>query len=134
VTVCDLSSFGKVLDTVVNDGANQVQQIAFGSSKAAEHTQKARAAAIQDALSKAKVLTEGLGVSLGRVLTISESYSQPKSAYMAMERSAGGVLADAPPVSGGTLGFSASVSVRWELKQMSTVVAELRPNGGQGPQ
>lgn len=128
VTVCDLSTFGKVLDTVVQDGANQVQQISFGSSKAAEYTQKARAAAIQDALAKAKVLTEGLGVRLGRVTMVSENSGRPapQAMYMA-ERSAGGTLAADVPVSGGTLGYSATVNVRWELKQDVTVAVELLP-------
>jgi uncharacterized protein YggE len=126
VTVCDLSTFGKVLDTVVQDGANQVQQISFGSSKAAEYKQKARTAAIQDAVAKAKVLTEGLGVKLGRVIQISENSGRPPQAMYMSERSAGGTLAADVPVSGGTLGFSAAVSVRWELKQDVTVAVELR--------
>jgi uncharacterized protein YggE len=117
VTVCDLTTFGKVLDTVVQDGANQVHQISFGSSKAAEYTQKARAAAIQDALAKAKVLTEGLGVKLGRVVNITENSSRrPEGMYMARSAMADESTRDVP-VSGGTLGFSASVSVRWELAQ-----------------
>jgi uncharacterized protein YggE len=114
ITVCDLQQFGKVLDAVVQDGANQVYGISFGSSKAEEETDKARALATKDALRKAAILTKGLGVNLGPVTSVSESSGTPRMMYAASLQAAdasGGNV----PVSGGTLTFSVSVNVQWAL-------------------
>lgn len=115
VTVCDLEKFGKVLDTVVQDGANRIHGIEFGSSKAGESLEKAREAATADAVRKAKVLTKGLDVSLGRVLNLSEIGGGRRELGYA-KRSAAEAESMDVPVSGGTLSYSVSVNVQWELE------------------
>lgn len=117
VTVCELEKFGEVLDALVADGANSVHGISFGSSKAKEKLDEARKLATADALRKAKLLTEGLGVKPGRVLAISEGGGNtPRllSYSASMPRDA---TPENVPVSGGSLSFSVSVTVVWELDE-----------------
>lgn len=113
VTVCELDSFGKVLDALVQSGANSVQGISFGSSKASELRDQARVLAVKDALRRAELLTKPLGVSVGDIVSISESQSYGERNVYARAAA----LSDSMevPVSGGTLSFTASVSITWEL-------------------
>lgn len=113
ITVCDLPKFGDILDAVVQDGATQVQNISFGSSKASENLDEARALAVKDALKKAKILSDGLGVTLGPVVSVSEGGGpQPRVYYAA---AAADAAPGGAPISGGTLTFSVSVNVQWSL-------------------
>lgn len=117
VTVCELDKFGEVLDALVADGANTVSGISFGSSKAKEKLDEARKVAVADALRKAKLLTEGLGVKPGRVLTVSEGGGYTPRPLYSTARAADAAPEGAVPVSGGSLSFSVSVNVVWELEQ-----------------
>lgn len=128
VTVCELPKFGDILDAMVQDGATQVQNISFGSSKADEHLDAARASAVRDALKKARTLSEGLGVVLGQVVSVSEGGGvQPRMMYKAAmaEAAPGG-----SPISGGTLTFSVSVNVQWALaaKVVAPIEHRIEPN------
>lgn len=113
VTVCELDSFGKVLDALVSNGANSIQGISFGSSKASELRDQARVLAVKDALRRAELLAKPLGVTIGDVVSISESMQYGQRNVYAVAAS----LSDASevPVSGGTLSFTASVNITWEL-------------------
>ena len=113
VTVCELNTFGKVLDALVRSGANSIQGISFGSSKASELRDEARVLAVKDALRRAELLTKPLGVKVGSVLNISESGSYGRS-NMYEVRSMVSAAADVP-VSGGTLSFTANVNITWKL-------------------
>lgn len=116
VTVCDLSKFGEVLDAVTAGGANSVGGISFGYSKSKDALAQARKAAVKEALAKAGQITEGLDLKLGRVLTISEhGGGGPRPpVYAAAVREAASPAGDVP-VSGGSLSYSVTVSVTWEL-------------------
>ncbi len=114
VTVCNLDDFGKILDAAVQDGANSVGSINFGSSKETELTDIARAEAVKRVKTMASIYTEGLGVELGGVLDVSEQMNRGYN--MGYMRSA--ALSDAvaeTSVSGGSLTFTATVTVRWKL-------------------
>lgn len=116
VTNCHFEKTGEVLDTLVSAGANQVQSIQFGSSKAKEHLEEARKLAVRDAMSKAQTISKELGVSLGKPLSVNESGGGLREntpyARSAMADGPGGTV----PVSGGSLSFSINVNVIWELK------------------
>lgn len=114
ITVCKLEEFGKVLDSLVLNGATSINQISFGSSKAVENIDKARELAAKDALRKATILSKSLPFKLKRIISISESGNPPRAYDMYKERMPGG-LSDASPVSGGSLIFSVTVSVEWEI-------------------
>lgn len=123
VKIRDLSQFGKVLDAVTS--ANKIYGISFGTCKSEEKLQEARKLAVADALSRAKSLASGLECQLGRVLEATDSTSsyRPRNSYVSM----GGTERTDVPVSGGTLTFSASATVKWEVIPIRSGVKELPP-------
>jgi len=116
VTVCDLKIFGKVLDTLVKDGANSVHGVSFGSTKSDDALDKARVAAVKDAMKKAKQIADTLDVSVDKLpLEVKEVDTyRPRPMYAASPMSAEGASRDVP-VSGGSLDFSVSVAVTWKF-------------------
>ena len=120
VTVRDLDDLGSFLDSVVEAGANTVYGISFFTWDMTEATAQARAAAVVDARTRAGQLAEAAGVSVGRVVSITEGYSvaPPPVLY---DRAAGADMAmaeSAPvPVQIGTQQIEVQVSVVYELEQ-----------------
>lgn len=110
----DLDDLGPGLDAIVSSGANQLYGISFSISETDDLLMAARADAVADARAKAEVLAEAAGVTLGRVLNISEggaSYPQPMMyarAEMAMDSSV--------PVAAGQQTLSANVSMTFEIE------------------
>lgn len=116
VTVCDLTKMGKVLDTVVKDGANRVNHVLFGVKNSQELLDKARKQAIADVLRKAKLYAEGGEFRLVQIVSLTESEGgyRPRVFYAAAasERAPrGGDVS----VSGGEVNLTVHVSVVWEI-------------------
>tara|TARA_R110000868_G_scaffold166806_2_gene400909 strand:- start:1673 stop:2443 length:771 start_codon:yes stop_codon:yes gene_type:complete len=109
VTVRKLDSLGAVLDKLVSLGSNRLDSIRFEIENPAPMLDKAREAAVLDALRKAKLYAKASGVALGAVMNISESsnYQQPMYMKAAMDMREGGAV----PVAAGTQQVSASVSL-----------------------
>ena len=70
VIIHDLSLVGTVLDAVMEAGANTTYGISFSSAQANEAYQKALTRAVEDAMTKAKVLSAAAGVELGELIRI----------------------------------------------------------------
>ena len=70
VIIHDLSMVGAVLDAVMEAGANTTYGISFSSTQANEAYQKALTRAVEDAITKAKVLSAAAGVELGELICI----------------------------------------------------------------
>ncbi|MEZ5886500.1 MAG: SIMPL domain-containing protein [Paracoccaceae bacterium] len=112
VRVRDIGSVGAVLDASVTDGANTLNGITFGLQEPAPRLDEARAEAVTEARRKAELFAAAAGVSLGPVISISESggYMPPiPMAGMAFEKS------DSVPVQAGQLAITAAVSVTYAL-------------------
>jgi uncharacterized protein YggE len=75
VTVRALDSLGRVLDDAIAAGANEVRQIALSVSDPAAAATQARTRAVEDARAKADELAAAAGMSVSRVVTISEYFS-----------------------------------------------------------
>lgn len=112
VRVRDLGKLGGVIDAVVDEGANELQGLSLGVQNPEQLYKEAQKAAVQDALAKAGLFAEAAGLSLGPVVSISETGSMPmpKMTARAMEMSAG-----APPIAEGEVSLSARVSMVVEL-------------------
>jgi uncharacterized protein YggE len=111
VTVRDLDKVGSLLEDVVAAGANTIYGITFGVDDPSAAASEARAAAVADARERAEELAQAAGLSLGRVLSISEGVSQPipyGDGFNAGK--AGGA-----PVQFGTLEVTVDVQVTYEL-------------------
>ncbi len=76
----DLAKLGEVIDRSVKLGINQGGEINFTNNDPEAAVTEARKAAMQEAMAKAKTLTEAAGVSLGRVIEISENFCPPHAA------------------------------------------------------
>ena len=81
VTVRDLSSFGKLLDAIVQSGANTINSISFDAQDKESALTEARRLAVEDARKQAEDLAVAAGVKVGRVLSISAYSSGPMPAY-----------------------------------------------------
>ncbi|HZY85420.1 MAG TPA: SIMPL domain-containing protein [Gemmataceae bacterium] len=77
VTVRKLLDLGRVLDGLVENGANRRMNIAFASADADRLLEQARRNAVADARRRAELYVTGAGAVLGQVLSISEGQAAP---------------------------------------------------------
>lgn len=117
VKLRELQRAGDVIDALVREGANQVNGPAFSLDKPEEANDEARLDAMKKARARADLYARAAGMSVGRIVSISEGggyqppYPMPKVAMMRAE------VADAsPPVSPGELGMNVNVTVVFELR------------------
>ncbi len=113
--VKDLAKLGGILDTLVQSGSNQINGIAFGVDEPKAQLDEARKKAVADARAKAELYAEAAGVSLGKVIQISESNAVIPP--MPMYRREAAMAADASvPIAAGTQTVSANVSITFEIQ------------------
>lgn len=109
----NLTEFGKVLDTLVAAGANQVNGPSFDVNDPDAALDEARTNAIQKARARATLYANAAGLKVARILSISEAggYSPRPVAYrMAAADSAGNT-----PVLAGEVSLETNVTVQFEL-------------------
>lgn len=113
ITVNDLANVGRVLDTALGAGANQMQGVRFAVKDDSKLQDEVMKKAIQDGQHKAAVLAQNLGGKLGPVQTINESgraYPVYTSGAV-MKSDAAGV-----PVYGGVMTYTADINVTYTLE------------------
>lgn len=72
VTTQDLDNVGKIIDTAIKAGANNVQSVRFELKDAEDITLKALQAATRQAKAKAEAIADGAGVSITGIKSITE--------------------------------------------------------------
>ena len=112
VRVVDINTVGPLLDQMLKVGANHFRGLRFGLQDTSAVEEALRVAAVQDAIAKAKVLTDAAGVDLGPVRSISDHGNDHGVPMMAMEAARSDFSAIAP----GSLEFNHSVSVVFDLE------------------
>lgn len=115
VRVRDVDKTGEILDKAVSLGVNQGGGIAFTNDDPAATVTEARKKAVANAMAKAKTLAEAAGVSLGRVLEITDQNIAPTPMPInakAFDAAAGA----AAPVQAGENSYNVQVTVTFELK------------------
>jgi len=113
VRVRDLDALGPVLDAVVQAGANAFSGLSFGLQEPGPLRDEARRAAVAEAAHKARLYAEAAGVSLGRILSISESdRGAPEMMRTEMASDAGSV-----PIAQGELAIVARVTITYALME-----------------
>jgi hypothetical protein len=117
VRVRDLANLGALLDAMVRDGANQIGGISFIVSDAETLKDKARKAAMADAVRKAELYAEAAGVKLGRVLSINEQDFGGPRPQMMMARADMAMEGAPAPIEAGETSLQVRVNVTWELDQ-----------------
>jgi uncharacterized protein len=116
VIVRDVDQVGDILDQVVAAGANNIFGINFYVDDTSGPASQARKLAVENATEKATELAEAAGMSLGRVVSINESYGStpPPVPYeaQAKDMAQGGA---GTPVQTGTTEVTVDVSMTFEL-------------------
>jgi uncharacterized protein YggE len=102
---------GKVLDASVAAGSNNIQGISFDLRDPAPAKDEALVRAIDDAMRKAEVASEAAGVTLGRIMEISEGYSF----VSARSEVAFSLAAPTTPIQPGEMEVTASVTMTYEI-------------------
>ena len=117
VKVRELAKLGKVLDTLVAQGANQINGPSFGLDKPEAALDEARLAAVKKAQAQARTYANALGLQVKRIISISEggaSLPRPPMPMMrAMAADAG--YAKETAVAPGESAVSVSVEMEFEL-------------------
>jgi len=113
IRVRQLDGLGAVLDAAVTDGANTLNGLTFGLADPEPVLDEARKEAVAAARARAELLATAAGVTLGRIVSISEGIdrSDPSPMYRAE------VSAAPVPVAAGELGLSANVTIQFEISE-----------------
>lgn len=108
----DVGKLGAALDALVGAGANQMNGVEFSIRDSANLMTQARNDAVADAKAKADTYAKAAGVTLGPILSISESDNPgPRPVFMAVRAMAG----KAVPAVAGEESIAANVSIVWEI-------------------
>ena len=117
ITVRNLANLGKLLDTAISAGANNIYGISFDISDKETALTQARDLAIKDAEAKAQSVASVAGVTLGDIISIDVStptYSQPYFGF-GTGKGAGG-LETSVPVSAGQIVVSYTATLNYAIK------------------
>jgi uncharacterized protein YggE len=114
VRVRDLVKTGEILDRAVSLGVNQGGNIVFANDDPSAVITEARKKAVAEATAKARTLAEAAGVTLGRILEISDQAfgAQP----MPIEAKAFDRMAASVPIEAGENAYRVQVNMTFELK------------------
>ena len=109
---------GRIIDTLVEAGANQVNGPSFTLDQADAALDEARAEAMANARRRAEVYARAADMRVARILAITEGggYYPVQQVFAASaERSMAPPAPPPPPVAPGELTLGVSVSVQFEL-------------------
>lgn len=111
----NLDQFGKVIDTLVSAGANQVNGPSFQMDDPGQALDEARRDAMAKARQRAQLYAGAAGLTVKRIVSINESGSYSPGPPMPFARAAAVSEAKATPVSPGEVEMQANVTVSFEL-------------------
>jgi uncharacterized protein YggE len=113
--VKDLKKLGAILDTLVQAGSNQIHGISFDVDEPKPLLGEARKKAVADARAKAELYAAAAGVSLGKVVQISEAAAVMPPPQPMFRREA--MAADASvPIAAGQQTIAANVTIIYEIQ------------------
>lgn len=110
-----LEQFGKVIDSLVSAGANQVGGPDFQMEDHDAALDEARTDAMKKARARADLYAKAAGLRVSRILSISENGGYNPQPQIMYARSAMADMAGAPPVQAGELQLGSGVTVVFEL-------------------
>ena len=110
-----LSEFGRVIDTLVEAGANQVNGPSFQMVEPDAATDEARLAAMKKARARADLYAKAAGLRVGRILSISETGGYNPGPPVLFARMAADSAPAPSPVAAGEIQLNANVTVLFEL-------------------
>ena len=110
-----LDEFGRVIDTLVEAGANQVNGPSFQMDEPDAASDEARLAAMKKARARAELYARAAGLRVVRILSISESGGYNPGPPVVFARMAADSAAAPSPVAAGEIQLNANVTVMFEL-------------------
>jgi uncharacterized protein YggE len=117
VRVRDLTRLGDILDNAVSLGVNEGGSIRFTNADTATILERARTAAVADALARAATLAKAAGVEVGEVLEISEQSFPSRPIPMAARAEVSAMVAsDGVPFAAGENTYRVTVNVALAIK------------------
>ena len=115
VRVRDLSMLGRLLDSLIEAGANQMNSVHFYISDSEKHLDAARQRAVTDARRKAEIYASAAGAQLGRVIAISEgTVSAPSPVLLRSVMRA--ATQESVPVASGEQSVRVRITATYEIK------------------
>jgi uncharacterized protein YggE len=114
LNLTDELDVGEVLDAAVGAGTNSVESVTFGLRDPTSVQEEALEEAVNDGMGKAGVISEAAGVTLGRILSISESGASPVP--MAESRIYFAADVAATPIVPGDVEVTATVIITYEIE------------------
>ena len=117
VRVRDLDDLGALLDRSVTLGVNEGGGVRFTNADPSATLAKARAAAVRDAMARAKTMADAAGVKLGDVLEISEQSFDPGPRPMYNARAMAMEAADSVPIQAGENTYRVVVQASFAIEQ-----------------
>ena len=121
IRVRRLGQMGRIIDTLVSEGANQIDGPSFTVDQQREALDEARTEAVANARARAELYAKAAGLRVGRILSISESGGFYPVNQIIVTGRAGGAMAPPPPpptpIAPGEVALGISLSVQFELAQ-----------------
>ena len=111
----DIAASGSILDTLVAQGANQINGPALSIDRPEAALDEARLAAMATARQRADLYARAAGLSVRRIVAISESVEEQSRPYPIMMRAMSADAAAKTEVLPGEQSVGVSVSVTFEL-------------------
>lgn len=116
----DLKGSGKVIDTLVAEGANQIDGPNFRVAAPEPLIDRARAEAVRKARTRADLYAQAAGLKVKRIASITEGLQQRPPMPMPRMASADSIEVSgsrmAPPVAPGEVGLVATVTMTFDLE------------------
>jgi uncharacterized protein YggE len=114
VTIHEIDRVGEILDAVVAVGANSIYGISFYVEDTSDAASQARTLAVEDARAKADELAAAAGLTIVRIVSISETSAPPPAPVPAGRGQAEAADMAAPPIQTGTSEVSVDVLITFE--------------------
>lgn len=116
VTIRDIKAMGGILDRMTKTGSNRMNNIRFAITDTKPLEDRARRAAVEDAIGKAKLYAKAADIELGKIRTITEArITYPRPQAYARTFSATRAASPPVPVEPGQLEITARVNITWTL-------------------
>lgn len=116
----DLEQVGPMIDALVSAGANNINGVSFGIKDSVAAKSKARKAAVAEARRKAEEMASAAGLSLGRVLSMTENthgFGVPHPMANVRHEMDGAAADVATSISGGEQTLSVTVNMTFEINE-----------------
>jgi uncharacterized protein YggE len=115
IIVNDIEKIGKILESSITSGANNIYGLSFGMKDSSNLAAEARVLALDNARQRAEQIAQELGVTLGevqRAVEISGGWVQPFFETAGLGIGGGG---GEPPISEGSMAVTVSIDVTFKI-------------------